>query len=153
MLRKTLVQIGLVVPVLAVLALAPPTRAGQVPSGELPKPLVIPESEKKRQNPVPNVPEAIEAGKALYNSQCAMCHGAHGDGKGDVAVSMKMKLPNFADPKVQAKRTDGELFYIMTTGHGDMPGEKRLLDSNKWEIVRYLRTLAPAPAPAPAPKK
>jgi mono/diheme cytochrome c family protein len=123
-------------------------KAGKVPSGDLPKPLVVPESEKKRENPVPNVPEAIEAGKSLYGSQCAMCHGARGDGKGDVAVSMKMRLPSFADPKVQAKRTDGELFFIMTQGHGDMPGEKRLADQSKWEIVRYLRTLAPAPKPA-----
>lgn len=123
-------------------------QAGKVPSGDLPRPLVIPESEKKRLNPVPNVPEAIEAGKVLYNSQCAMCHGARGDGKGDVAISMKMKMPIFSDPKVQAKRTDGELFYILSQGHGDMPAEKRLIDQNKWEIVRYLRTLAPAKAPA-----
>ena len=118
------------------------------PSGDLPKPLVVPESEKKRENPVPNVPEAIEAGKSLYGSQCAMCHGARGDGKGDVALSMRMRLPSFADPKAQAKRTDGELFFIMSQGHGDMPGEKRLADQNKWEIVRYLRTLALAPRPA-----
>ena len=161
MLRETLVRIGLGVLVLAVLVLAPPTLAareeptkdkasgaqpGQLPSGDLPKPLVIPEKDRNRQNPVPNVPEAIEAGKSLYTSQCAMCHGARGDGRGDVAVSMKMKMPSFADPKVQAKRTDGELFYIMSQGHGDMPGEKRLVDQNKWEIVRYLRTLAKAPA-------
>ena len=123
------------------------------PSGDLPKPLVIPEKEKNRQNPVPDVPEAIESGKSLYGSQCAMCHGARGDGKGDVAAAVKMTMPSFADPKVQAKRTDGELFYIMTQGHGDMPGEKRLVDQNKWEIVRYLRTLSKADAPAPAAKK
>jgi mono/diheme cytochrome c family protein len=38
----------------------------------------------------------------------------------------------------------------MSKGHGDMPAEKRLLDQNKWEIVRYIRTLGPAPA---TPKK
>jgi hypothetical protein len=31
--------------------------AKPLPSGDLPKPLVIPEKEKNRQNPVPNVPE------------------------------------------------------------------------------------------------
>jgi mono/diheme cytochrome c family protein len=126
-------------------------QAGQVPSGELPKPLVIPEAEKKRTNPVPNVAEAIEAGKTTYGSQCAMCHGAKGDGRGDLAVSMKMKIASFATAAYQAKRTDGELFYIMTTGHGDMPGEKRLPDQAKWEIVRYLRTFGPS-AGAPAKK-
>jgi mono/diheme cytochrome c family protein len=153
MVRQALVPIGVLVSLLAALAAGPPTPAQPVPSGDLPKPLVIPEKEKNRQNPVPNVPEAIESGKSLYGSQCAMCHGARGDGKGDVAVAVKMTMPSFADPKVQAKRTDGELFYIMTQGHGDMPGEKRLVDQNKWEIVRYLRTLSKADAPAPAAKK
>jgi mono/diheme cytochrome c family protein len=125
----------------------PPANA-QVPSGDLPKPLVIPEADSNRPNPVPNVPEAIEAGKSLYASQCAMCHGASGDGKGDLAVSMKWKIGTFATAAWQKKRTDGDLFFIMSKGHGDMPAEKRLADQNKWEIVRYIRTLVPASAPS-----
>ncbi len=105
------------------------------------KPLVIPASEKNRKNPVPNVPEAIDSGKNLYKSQCAMCHGAKGDGRGDLALSLKMKIPDLADPKVQGKRTDGEWFYILSQGHHDMPAEKRLVDQNKWEMILYMRTL------------
>src|SRR5262245_2231634 len=127
-----------------------PPAGGQVPSGDLPKPLVIPEADSNRPNPVPNVPEAIEAGKSLFASQCAMCHGTSGDGKGDLATSMKWKIGTFATAAWQKKRTDGDLFFIMSQGHGDMPAEKRLLDQNKWEIVRYIRTLAPAPS---APRK
>jgi len=127
-------------------------KAGQVPSGDLPKPLIIPDADRKRPNPVPNVPEAIESGKNLYASQCAMCHGAKGDGRGDLAVSMGWKIGSFTTAAWQAKRTDGELFYILSQGHGDMPAEKRLADQNKWEIVRYIRTLGPATTPAP-PKK
>jgi mono/diheme cytochrome c family protein len=123
-------------------------QAGPRPSGQLPKPLVIPESEKKKQNPVPNVPEAIAAGKSLFSSQCAMCHGRAGDGKGDLAADMKMKVPNFVTAAWQETRTDGEVFYILTTGHGDMPGEKRLPDQSKWEMVRFIRSLAPSQATA-----
>jgi mono/diheme cytochrome c family protein len=123
-------------------------QAGPRPSGAMPKPLVIPESEKKKQNPVPNVPEAIAAGKSLFASQCAMCHGAAGDGKGDLATGMKMKVPSFATAAWQESRTDGEVFYILTTGHGDMPGEKRLPDQSKWEMVRFIRSLAPSQATA-----
>jgi len=130
----------------------PGAKPGQAPSGDLPKPLVIPDADKRRPNPVPDVPEAIEAGKSLYASQCAMCHGATGDGRGDLAVSMKWKIGNFTTAAWQGRRTDGELFYILSKGHGDMPAEKRLADQNKWEIVRFIRTLGPDKAPAP-PKK
>jgi len=114
-----------------------------------PKPVVVPESEKGKKNPVPNVPEALESGKSLFQSQCAMCHGAKGDGRGDIAVGQKMKMPDFRDPKTQARRTDGEMFYILSHGHGDMPAEKRLADQSKWEMILYIRTLA---SPAATPK-
>jgi mono/diheme cytochrome c family protein len=130
----------------------PEAKATAATPGEPPKTPVVPEAEKKRTNPVPDVPEAIESGKSLYTSQCAMCHGATGDGRGDLAVSMKWKVGPFNTAAWQGKRTDGEIFYIMSQGHGDMPAEKRLVDQNKWEIVRYVRTLGPVAAPAP-PKK
>jgi cytochrome c len=113
-----------------------------ISAADEPKPVVVPESEKAKKNPVPNVPEALESGKTLFQSQCAMCHGAKGDGRGDIAVSQKLKVPDFTDPKTQERRTDGELFYILSHGHGDMPAEKRLADQNKWEMILYLRTLA-----------
>jgi hypothetical protein len=59
-----------------------------------------------------------------------------------------MKMADFTDTKWQAKRTDGELFYITTHGHGDMPPEKRLLEQQVWETVLYIRTLGkPAARP------
>jgi mono/diheme cytochrome c family protein len=110
-------------------------------------PLVIPDSEKNRKNPVPNVPEALESGKGLYATQCAMCHGAKADGQGDLARDLKLKVPDLTDPQRQKGRTDGEWFYIIGQGHRDMPAEKRLVDQQKWEIVLYLRSVAkPAPA-------
>jgi len=42
------------------------------------------------KNPLPNSPEVVEQGKALYNGKggCVTCHGIDGDGKGPGAVSM-----------------------------------------------------------------
>lgn len=111
------------------------------------KPIVVPETEKNRQNPIPNVPEAIEAGRTLFSSQCAMCHGVKGNGKGDLAVRLKLTIPNLADAKLQRTRTDGELFYLISKGHGEMPAEQRLPDQNKWEMILYIRTLWAAPKP------
>jgi len=112
-------------------------QATPTPSGTL----VIPDAEKNRKNPVPDVPEAMESGRVLFASQCAMCHGAKGDGRGDVARDLKLSVPNLADPQQQKKRTDGEWFYILGHGHHNMPAEKRLVDQQKWEIVLYMRSL------------
>jgi cytochrome c len=135
MMTNPLVRFGMGVFCIALLALA------ALQAGE-PGPIVVPDSEKQKKNPVPNVPEALESGKSLFQSQCTMCHGAKGDGRGDIAVRQKWTMPDFTDPKVQARRTDGELFYILSHGHGDMPAEKRLADQNKWEIILYIRSLA-----------
>jgi len=105
------------------------------------RPLVIPEAEKSRRNPVPNVPEAIESGRVLYQSQCAMCHGKTGNGRGDLALEIKMRVPDITDPQLQKRRTDGEWLYITTHGHKEMPPEKRLVDQQKWEMILYMRTL------------
>ena len=103
--------------------------------------LVIPEAEKNRKNPVPNVPEALESGKILYQSQCAMCHGKSGDGRGDLALEIKMRVPDITSPQLQKRRTDGEWLYIISRGHKEMPPEKRLVDQQKWEMILFMRTL------------
>jgi len=105
------------------------------------KPVTVPASEKGRKNPVPNVPEAIEAGRVLFQSQCHHCHDKAGTGHGDLAKELGMTMADMTNPKWQAKRTDGELFYILTHGHGEMPPEKRLLDQQKWETILYIRTM------------
>ncbi|HET6278568.1 MAG TPA: cytochrome c [Candidatus Polarisedimenticolia bacterium] len=119
------------------------TKPSDTRQSELPKPLVIPPEARKRENPVPNVKEAIEAGGAVFSSQCAMCHGENGKGRGELALSLQMKVPDLTDPKLQQKRTDGDFFYIIATGHGQMPGEKRLPENNLWEMIRFIRTLHP----------
>ena len=39
---------------------------------------------------------------------------------------------------------DGDLFYVLTNGHGDMPGEgeDRLSEKVRWNMILYLRSLA-----------
>jgi mono/diheme cytochrome c family protein len=101
----------------------------------------IPAEAHHRKNPVPDVPGAVRAGGDLFATQCAMCHAANGDGRGDLAVSLKVKVPDLRAPALQKNRTDGDLFYIISTGHADMPPEKRLSEKNRWEIVRFIRSL------------
>ncbi|MDX1389672.1 MAG: cytochrome c [Acidobacteriota bacterium] len=105
-------------------------------------PSEIPEAEKNRKNPVETTPESIERGQTLFWSQCAMCHGEKGDGKGELAERYDFVVVDFTDAALQKKRTDGELFYLLTVGKDHMPGEgERMPDAWKWDLVNYIRTL------------
>jgi mono/diheme cytochrome c family protein len=105
-------------------------------------PAAVPESAKRMPNPREAHAESIDIGHRLFSSQCTMCHGAAGDGKGVLAGRLGMAVPDFGDPAVQKGRTDGEWFYILTHGHGRMPGEgERLPDSARWDMVNFMRTL------------
>jgi mono/diheme cytochrome c family protein len=77
-----------------------------------------------------------------------MCHGKDGDGKGDIAADMKLKVTDFTDPATLKGRTDGELFYVIKNGKGDMPPEgKRMKPEGLWDLVNYVRSLAKKSAP------
>jgi mono/diheme cytochrome c family protein len=95
-----------------------------------------------KTNPVKPTPEGLAHAKKMYGYDCAICHGANGDGKGEIASSIKTPMKDFADPSVQAK-SDGELFYIIQKGKGEMPAEgDRGKPDDMWNMVSYVRTFA-----------
>jgi mono/diheme cytochrome c family protein len=102
----------------------------------------IPPEAAARTNPVKPGPESLAKGKKLYGIDCAMCHGQNGDGKGDMASDMK-NVTDFTKPGALKDRTDGELFYVIRTGKGEMPPEgDRAKDDDVWNLVNYIRSLA-----------
>lgn len=103
----------------------------------------VPDEAKKQVNPVKPSAESIAEGKKEYGTECAMCHGTAGDGKGDLAADMKLNLVDFRDSASLKDVTDGEMFYVIKTGKGDMPPEGDRLKPNEiWNIVNYVRSLA-----------
>lgn len=106
----------------------------------------VPVAAAREPNPVKLTPESLEAGKKIYSYDCASCHGATGDGKTDVAKDMK--LPDLTDPAALKDRTDGEIFYVLKNGRGDMPTEgDRVKPGQLWDLVNYTRSLAKKKAP------
>jgi mono/diheme cytochrome c family protein len=94
-------------------------------------------------NPVKPTPDSIAQGKKVYGYDCAMCHGAEGDGKGDLAVDMKLKLLDYRDPASLKDKTDGDLFQIIQKGKGAMPQEgDRAKPEGIWNLVNYIRLFA-----------
>ena len=116
--------------------------------------LKIPPEDVAKANPVKPTEGAIAEGKKLYSTQCAMCHGTDGDGKGDLVEPLKLKLKDWKDAASLKGYTDGALFYILTKGHKEMPGQEgRLKDNQKWDLINFIRSLAPKEAPAKKEEK
>ncbi|MHB8485387.1 MAG: c-type cytochrome [Candidatus Acidiferrales bacterium] len=103
----------------------------------------IPPDVAKEPNPVKPTAASIAEGKQMYGYDCAMCHGANGDGKGDLAADMKLTLKDYRDAAALKDMTDGEMFYIIQKGKGDMPSEgDRQKPEGIWNMVNFIRSLS-----------
>jgi cytochrome c5 len=107
-----------------------------------PAPEAIPVDAVNKSNPVKPTPQGLAAAGKLYGYHCAMCHGKEGDGKGELALEMKLDLHDWRDAKSISKMTDGELFYIITNGRGKMIGGEgdRTKDEVRWNLVNLVRS-------------
>jgi mono/diheme cytochrome c family protein len=102
-----------------------------------------------------SAPDMHAKAKKLYDLDCALCHGATGDGKTDLGKDMQLNMLDWTDPKALAGMSDQALFDAIRKGKGKMPGEdaSRAKDDEVKALVQYIRHLAKdqsAPAPQPA---
>jgi mono/diheme cytochrome c family protein len=103
----------------------------------------------KKKNPVPADAASIEAGKAAYIKQCLPCHGALGKGDGPAAKDLNPKPHDLSAPVV-VEQTDGALFFKITEGKKPMPTfETVLTETERWQVINYVRTLSAAAASKP----
>jgi mono/diheme cytochrome c family protein len=94
-------------------------------------------------NPVTPTAQSQAHAKTSYGFDCAMCHDANGNGKGDLVADMQLTLKDLTDPASLANMKDGEIFYIIKNGKGKMPPEAgRAKDNDIWSLVTYVRSLA-----------
>jgi mono/diheme cytochrome c family protein len=97
-------------------------------------------------NPVAGTPDAIVRGQELARVNCAACHGSTGHGDGPVAGYFSPVRPvDFASQRVR-NRTDGQLFWIITNGLGNMPAFRDLLsEQDLWTVVLFVRSAGGSP--------
>lgn len=117
-----------------------PTASAQ--GAAAPHEVTISAEDKARKNPVKFTEVSVERGKKFYQTQCALCHGTKGDGKGEMVEDMKINPPDFTKPETLKDRTDGELYAIIGSGKDPMPGQAgRMTDQHRWNLVNYLRSI------------
>ena len=101
----------------------------------------MPADAKTLVNPVKPTPESQARAKKMYGYDCAMCHGETGNGKGDVVADLKLSLKDYTDPAALKDMTDGEIFYIIKNGKGQMPPEgDRAKPEMIWNMVIVVRS-------------
>jgi|SRR5215472_13513102 len=107
----------------------------------------VPAADAARVNPVKSTPEGLAEARKVFGYDCEMCHGAKGDGKGEVVESMKLVMHDWREPATLANLSDGEIFYIITKGKGKMMAEgDRVPEKLRWNLVNLVRSMAAKPA-------
>ena len=96
-------------------------------------------------NPVAADNVSLERGANLYAINCTMCHGAAGEGNGQIAALLANKPANLTLDVTQSK-SDGALFLTLTNGVADRmpPMIENLTVRDRWDVVNFMRTLKPA---------
>lgn len=100
--------------------------------------------------PVPVAPArmpSLKQGAALYQAQCASCHGAQGRADGPLAAGMTPPPVAFSDRDRARERSVFALHQTITRGvEGTaMPAFGALSDDERWALAFYVSTMAYSP--------
>ena len=101
-----------------------------------------PAADAQKKNPVAVTESSLAAGRKIYFKTCAMCHGKSGDADGPAVIELNIHPAKLSDPKLSTE-SDGSLFWKITTGKKPMPAYgKRISETDRWNVVNYVRTLS-----------
>ena len=99
----------------------------------------------KLKNPVAASADSIASGKALFEKQCAGCHGDTGQGDGPLGEELNPKPANLTDAEWKHGSTDGEIFVVIRDGvksTGMKPFSRKMTAHQIWDVVNFVRSLA-----------
>ena len=98
----------------------------------------------KVKNPVATRPESVDAGKAVFQRNCAPCHGKTAEG--GAGNDLIPASPSLVDDKWDHGSTEGEIFDVIKNGVAPdfnmIPWKDQLKDPDIWNIVNYLGSIA-----------
>jgi mono/diheme cytochrome c family protein len=98
------------------------------------------------KNPVAPSATSIAAGRALYDKQCAGCHGDTGKGDGAMGEELNPRPSDLTDADWKHGSTDGEIFTLIrdgSKGTGMKPFGRKMTVHQLWDVVNYVRSLGP----------
>jgi len=107
-----------------------------------------PQKARSKRNPLERDPEAVAAGRNLFEQHCTECHGDLAEG-GRKGPSLLVEPVQNSEP--------GAIFWILTNGvvWRGMPVWSKLPEPQRWQLVSYIKSLGVAeqvPSLGPVPK-
>lgn len=82
---------------------------------------------------------AARDGAALYNRECAQCHGR--DGRARTRRGRQTQTRDITNGEWQDDITDERIFNSITRGKGKMPAFKKLSDADIDALIAWVRRL------------
>lgn len=89
-----------------------------------------------------STPELVGTGKALFQINCASCHGDEGRGDGPRAAELNPRPRNFKAEKFKFGAAPIQVFNTITNGSPgtSMPSFALLPAQDRWALAHYVRT-------------
>ena len=88
----------------------------------------------------------IANGARIFAQRCIECHGASGDGRGDLVLAGSIERPlDMTDRKKVSLKSPLEWFELITKGRIENlmpPWENALSEAERWDVALYSYTLA-----------
>ncbi|HEX4960141.1 MAG TPA: cytochrome c [Thermoanaerobaculia bacterium] len=95
---------------------------------------------RELHSPFPPSPAVLARGQVVYQTFCAVCHGALGAGDGPIIPKFP-NPPSYTSARLLAM-PDGQIFHVITCGSGMMPAYAgQISPDDRWKAVAWVRTL------------
>ena len=98
------------------------------------------------KNPLEVTAKRLKKGEVLYMDkaqpmQCLHCHGARGDGTGELGLQANPPARNFTCMEIMKNVSDGQMFWAIKNGiEGTaMPAYSDFADWQIWVLIHYVR--------------
>ena len=94
----------------------------------------VPPGDHQKANPYQGQPDAIAAGRNIFEEHCAKCHGQNAEGV--------KKRPSLRTERIQQQATAGDLHWLLVNGSmkKGMPSWAKLPDPQLWQLITYLKS-------------